>query len=326
MRLFLAEIDPKLSIIELLTQEIGLYQTPIQGNLLQTVEKLNQSEAILVPHDAYHFSKNKEYIQYLNELSKYRPIIFSDRGDFPKKPKILNSIALRVAINPGESIKRKFVVPYNVLSLQDLPIRPYKVRPQVSFVGYLPRVSIGRFFKSLQQSPLHPLSGNGALVRRVTLRNLEASKLDTKIVSRDSYGANKKTDSNLATTRNEYIQNMTESDFILTPRGDANQSARFYETLSAGRIPIQPNTGQVIPMPFFLGNCRIDLPLNFSLLSRKSLENSLLAYWYGIETSDRYTRTQLMIKKYFKDNLEFNGFMQNFFASDQNYLMKLLNP
>jgi hypothetical protein len=325
MRLFVADSIPGLPIIELLTQDIGLYQTPIQGNLLQTVESLSQSEAILVPHDAYNFSKYSEYIQYLNQLSINRPIIFSDRGDFPKKPKIKNGLALRVALNPGESFKRKLVVPYNVLSLQDLPVRPYGVRPQISFVGYVPRVSAGRIIKNLQQSPHHPLTGNGALVRRITLRNLKASELDINIVSRDTYGANKKTDGNLVNTRNEYIRSMAESDFILAPRGDANQSARLYETLSAGRIPILPNTNQVLPNPFSQSRFDLGLPLCFSPLSRKSFENILLAYWGGIETNDKYTKTQLMIKDYFRDNLEFNGFMRRFFSSSRDSLEELFN-
>lgn len=325
MRLFVADNFPGLPIIELLTQEIGLYQTPIQGNLLQIVERLNESEAILVPHDAYYFSKYKEYLQYLNQLSKHRPIIFSDRGDFPKKPRILNSLAIRVALNPGESIKRKIVVPYNVLSLQDLPIRPYKVRPQTSFVGYVPKVSAGRIIKNLQQSPHHPITGNGALVRRIILRNLKASELDINIVTRDTYGANKKTDRHLIDTRREYIWNMTESDFILSPRGDANQSARLYETLSAGRIPILPNTKQVLPKPFSHVRSELSLPLRFSLLSRKSFENTLLTFWDEIETNDEYTRIQLMIKTYFYNNLEFNGFMRRFFSSNQDYLVELLN-
>lgn len=326
MRLFVADDFPGLPIIELLTQKIGLYQTPIQGDLLQIVERLNESEAILVPHDAYHFSKFKEYVQYLNQLSNHRPIIFSDRGDFPKKPKILNGLALRVALNPGESIKGKIVVPYNVLSLQDLPIRPYRVLPLTSFVGYVPKVSVGRIIKNLQQSPHHPITGNGALVRRLTLRNLKASELDINIVARDTYGAIKKTDSNLVDTRKEYIQNMTESDFILSPRGDANQSARLYETLSAGRIPILPNTKQILPKPFSQVRSELTLPLNFRLLSRKSFENTLLNFWDEIETNNEYTKIQLMIKNFFSDNLEFNRFMRRFFSSSQEDLMKLLNP
>lgn len=325
MKIFVADSLPGLPIIELLSQEIGLYQTPIQGNLLQAVDRLNESDAILVPHDAYYFSTKEAYVQYLNELSTHKPIIFSDRGDFPKKPKILNGLALRVAINPGESTKRKIVVPYNVLSLHDLPIRPYKVRPQTSFVGYVPKVTIGRIIKNLQQSPHHPITGNGALVRRITLRNLEASELDINIVARDTYGANKKTDSNLINTRKEYIQNMIESDFILAPRGDANQSARLYETLSAGRIPILPSTKQVLPKPLSQIQSELTVPLNFYLLSRKSFENILLTFWDEIGTNNEYTKIQLMIKSYFDDNLEFNGFMRRFFSSSQDGLMNLLN-
>jgi hypothetical protein len=47
--------------------------------------------------------------------------------------------------------------------------------------------------------------------------------------------------------REEYIQNIVNSDFVLAPKGDANFSSRFYETLSLGRIPVLIDTDMVLP-------------------------------------------------------------------------------
>lgn len=47
--------------------------------------------------------------------------------------------------------------------------------------------------------------------------------------------------------RDEYVQHMSESDFILCCRGAGNFSYRLYECLSLGRIPIIINTDVVLP-------------------------------------------------------------------------------
>ena len=48
--------------------------------------------------------------------------------------------------------------------------------------------------------------------------------------------------------RNEYVQNMVESDYILCARGAGNFSYRLYETLCCGRIPVFIDTDCVLPL------------------------------------------------------------------------------
>ena len=50
--------------------------------------------------------------------------------------------------------------------------------------------------------------------------------------------------------RQEYVQNMIESDYILCARGAGNFSYRLYETLSCGRIPVFIDTDCVLPYNF----------------------------------------------------------------------------
>lgn len=47
--------------------------------------------------------------------------------------------------------------------------------------------------------------------------------------------------------RREYVANLFEADYTLCVRGKGNWSFRFYETLSAGRIPLFINTRCVLP-------------------------------------------------------------------------------
>ncbi len=320
MRIFIAESLPGITVIEIISHKIGMFQTPIRDNLLQIVEKLDQSDVILVPHDAYFFSRNFEYLKYLNELAKFKPVIFSDRGDFPKKPSITNSFAIRVALNPGESSARKIVVPYNVLSLHELPFRNFESAPEISFVGYVPKITYGRVLRTLFQTPGHPMIGNGALVRRLSLNKLKTSSLSTNTILRDTYGAHSETNSNPIKTREEYLNHISESDFVLTPRGDANQSARFYEVLSAGRIPIFPDTKMVLPS---INQMETDKQINhvsYSLLSKRSLVNAVFSIWDSIDDRS-YHKMQIDLRDYFVRNFEFNGFMRRLFDSDINDVM-----
>ncbi len=48
-------------------------------------------------------------------------------------------------------------------------------------------------------------------------------------------------------TRVEFVNNINESDYTVCMRGGGNFSARFYETLALGRIPIFINTDCILP-------------------------------------------------------------------------------
>jgi hypothetical protein len=48
--------------------------------------------------------------------------------------------------------------------------------------------------------------------------------------------------------RELYVRSITESDYVLCMRGRGNWSYRFYETLSAGRVPVVVNTDMLLPL------------------------------------------------------------------------------
>ena len=49
-------------------------------------------------------------------------------------------------------------------------------------------------------------------------------------------------------SQNEFVKNIKENDFTLCPKGDGNYSARFYETLSLGCLPVLIDTECVLPL------------------------------------------------------------------------------
>lgn len=322
MKIFVAEAYGFHSKIELISGQVGRFQEPITDKLFTEVKMLESSDAILVPHDAYYFSRYPDYLKYLNSLAKLKLVIFSDRGDFPKRPKITNSVALRVAINPGESRFRKIVIPYNVESLSFIPYKKLEVSPTISFVGFIPKLSVGRFKHTLQQSPLHPIKGNGAVVRRLMHRTLSKADLTYSSTIRNSYGALDVGQVDFDKNRTEYLTSINESDLVACPRGDANQSARFYEALSAGRIPCLPNTSIVFPNveEIKLNSLLIKFPFRY-----KTLEFLIAEYFKSIRTQSEYNSIQRDLREFFQGNLRFEPTVKNIFTSDKNSFLKSAN-
>ena len=313
MRIFVAESLRNHTEIELISGKVGLFQEAINQKLFKEAKTLEQCDSILVPHDAFHFNQYPDYLKYLNQLSAKKLLIYSDRGDFPKKPKIVNSVALRVAINPGESTKNKIVVPYNVESLSHLPLRHYAPSPVISFMGFMPHISPRRILQAARQSPLHPIQGNGAIIRRLSHKALVRSGLDYRFVIRNSYGALES--QNVHDNRAAYLEILSESDYVSSPRGDANQSARFYETLSAGRIPLIRNSS--VHQPNSLLSSRktilpgLTLPTLVPNLHKKVMEN-----WLQIGDSSSYRKQQLELREYYEREVSFIPFMRRMFLMD----------
>lgn len=319
MKVFVAENCESHTEIELVSGKTGTYQTPIKSNLFNEVHSLNQSDVVLIPTDSYHFGKYPEYISYIKDLAKLKLVLYSNRGDFPTNLRLQNTLELRVALNPGESQFNKIVVPYNVEPLDALPFRKLQKEPNISFLGYVPVVSPQRICNAFRQSPVHPLAGNGAAVRHLVSLKASQSNLNIKFEKRNQYGIAKSQSSQQDSNRREYLKYMASSDFVLCPRGDANQSARFYETLSAGRIPLVPNSDITYPAPMQRAqyNVIINLPLIFGSYSKPICE-----YWQGISSQNDYDRLQRSIRDLFSKELEFNAFFHKFFKLPLHELKK----
>jgi hypothetical protein len=313
LRIFVAESLKNHTEIELISGKVGLFQEAINQKLFKEAKTLEQCDSILVPHDAFHFNQYSDYLKYLNQLSAKKPLIYSDRGDFPKKPKIINSVALRVAINPGESTKNKIVVPYNVESLSYLPLRHYAPSPVISFMGFMPHISPQRILQAGRQSPTYPIQGNGAVIRRISHKALLRSGLDYRFVLRNSYGALES--KNVLDNRAAYLEILSESDYVSSPRGDANQSARFYEALSAGRIPLIRNSSMHQPSSLVSSGKTISPGLTVPTLAA-NLHKIVMENWLQIGDSNSYRKQQLELREYYEREVSFIPFMRRMFLMD----------
>ena len=115
--------------------------------------------------------------------------------------------------------------------------------------------------------------------------------------------------------RAEYLDAISQTDFMACPRGDANQSARFYETLSAGRIPLIRNSS--VHQPSSLVSSRetispgLIVPTLVPNLHKKVMEN-----WLQIGDSNSYRKQQLELREYYEREISFIPFMRRMFLMD----------
>lgn len=323
MKIWICASIPNTSEIDIVGGHISSYQEKFNpSDHFHLVGNIFDADIILVPHDAKFFSKNIEYLKYLRSLSESKQLLISDRGDFPVKIKLKNATFLRVGVEPGEKGLNSIVVPYNINSLSYLPFRDYQLNPKLSFIGLVPKFSTGRTIKSLIKAPLHPGLTNSAIVRRIAIRQVKNLSFEQEIVERDEYGGLAKLVPNPQKNREQYVSSIKESDLILCPRGDSNGSLRFYETISAGRIPLIPDTKIIFP---YSENFNLkDSILRFSLFSSK-LEPEINEFWKNLN-SIKYQTIQEDLRHFYSTKYRFDVFLGNLLNKDkENFNKYILN-
>ena len=143
-----------------------------------------------------------------------------------------------------------------------LRLRERRDRPVVGFCGYAlrepPLVTnldrlrrrIGDRKRSIEATLTR--AEDGVLTRARALGALEAHPdVDTNFIFRDGFWGGT-TPTSAADVRlrvrQEYVQNIVDSDYVVCARGGGNFSYRLYETLCCGRIPVFIDTDCVLPL------------------------------------------------------------------------------
>ena len=105
---------------------------------------------------------------------------------------------------------------------------------------------------------------------------------------------------------------MYESDFVFSPRGDANGSQRFYEALSAGRLPIVPSSCVKLPKIF-------ETPWSGFFLTCKTLSGNLadvvLNFWADTN-SEEYASLQITNARFFENTLNYRTYINNIMKAE----------
>ena len=304
------EIDPLQPLVDIFGGPAQVFQTRPDSSLLNFLSNpINQAEFLIIPHDCKFWTH--EYFNYVKQISKSVHVLYFNRADVKRRIRLNNATSIQ--ITKGLSDKDKvIVIPCNVRSLSHLPFRDFNPNPSVSFVGFIPSQSPRRIINSLRESWQHPIRSNGAIIRAVTTRKLRESSLNSTILVRSHYGGAASLISDPKTFRQEFENSINRSDFVLCPRGDANGSQRYYEALSAGRIPIVPKSNILLPKIN-------ELQKEFNSLEIKTLgfnlEAEVLKLWHQLNPT-KYSDIQSKLRTLFETHYSYESYLKYLFTQE----------
>lgn len=308
MKLFKLDEIPNKPTIDLLSGSRQIFQDKPPNILPFLVKNLRKAECVLIPHDVFVWTD--DYFNHIKSISADIPVLFFNRSDNPLSVNLSNSFSLQNTYSKSVSAQQ-IIVPYNVISLERAPLRKYKSKPTVSFVGFVPGFSPRRVLTAVGNDFPYSLVNNPTIVRRFGVRRLERRFEDSLVVKRSMYGGARSLLKEPELWRREFLEAIYLSDFVFCPRGDANSSQRLYETLSSGRIPILPNTNQKFPV------FKDDFCLHHVLTSITSRDVHIRVadFWDKLNSSS-YTQIQQDLRLLYKCSLNYAAFILKLFSLD----------
>lgn len=145
----------------------------------------------------------------------------------------------------------------------------------------------------------------------------DSPMVETDFIFRQSYYGNAVDVKNrkweqeaVQTVRREYLNNILNTDYTFCARGNGNFSFRFYEILSAGRIPLFIDTDSVLPYDFV-----VDWEKQFFWLDVRNLSQvgpRLYDYHCSL-TPEQFQDIQQNCRYLWEEWLSPRGFYKNFY-------------
>ena len=147
-------------------------------------------------------------------------------------------------------LNEPFDVPDNVLFFRAGMYRSHR-KPNEYLIPHIWSADgLGDRFEPLQKRTIHPLVGFCGTMTSHPCRVQHINKIQMapdikkKFIIRSEYWAGKPHDTQVI---KEFVNNIKDTHFTLSSRGVGNWSARFYQVLYLGRIPIVVDTDIVMP-------------------------------------------------------------------------------
>ena len=203
----------------------------------------------------YRFDGSPASVAAMDDARKHGlPFVATSWGDDFAPIDLPYGWLYRQSILRSRRGERELAIPaYCVDSLEGVPVerhvRMKRAKPSVGFCGYC-----GTGWLRL----VYRLTGrrrkvDGLSLRVELLRRLQMSpRIDAVVVPQTKFlggskGATHEDPDQARRVRGQFLENVLNTDYTLCVRGAGNFSYRFYEVLSAGRIPIFVDTDCVLP-------------------------------------------------------------------------------
>ncbi len=234
---------------------------------VEIVEDPSQADFILCPHNFPLVKMRGTYLQKLTDLSQNqaKKVIVFWHGDNTDEVDIPNSVVFRTSQYKHLKADNEIIMPPytpDLMKGREHTIRHKAKTPVVGFCGWAKYKNHKNRFGTIAKNILIDFKRlaliksnlavhkKGLTFRRKACRTLKDSHLiEANFILRKSYSGSPHTIKiDPKEGREEYIQNMIDSDFPLAVKGDGNYSYRFYEALSLGRPPVFIDTDCILPL------------------------------------------------------------------------------
>jgi len=232
------------------------------------VERIEDADYVLLPYQYDRFKAvNPEKVNMIIEEAKRagKQIIIDGSGDIENPIDVPNSVILRIGQYAYSKRPNEITMSYPSEDLLEaykdgmLQVRNKSEKPSVGFTGWASVPLMTRVKLWVKEFPItlaelvdakRGAEHKGILFRRQALAALAKNpRIHPNFTARASYSGHVKTmQGSPADVRRQFVENLSNSDYALCVRGDANCSVRFYEALSLGRIPLFLNTACVLPL------------------------------------------------------------------------------
>ncbi len=270
--------------------------------------------------------------EHLVDLAKQynKPVLVVNFSDITVNVPFANAITLQTSINKSKQKENMFALPawkgdFQVDFMGNVPnIRKKGTMPKVGFRGSARplhftledsvRTAIGftnATLKKLNISYKLPHEWNqGQILRKQVAQTLMRNKnieSDITILTRGYINQNdtQKKDEN----RKLFINNIINNDYNICLRGAGNYSYRFYETISAGRIPLFINTDCALPYDFIIDWKKYCVWVEAADVDR--VDQILLDFHHSL-TDDDFAQLQIDIRKLWEEWICKESFFNKF--------------
>jgi hypothetical protein len=326
--------------------KVGLFDKFIENSssFLEMTSDLKEADIAIFPTYWNLLNSDESFqsfqlIEQAKELDKTVAIFF--QGDWNQTLNQENTLIFSTASFQSQRKPNEFTMPswtsdYIGEQFQgSIPIREKQAKPKVGFCGYAPPLGLSfgvkklkaylRFFGDSIGLAKKLYSETGHTNRVKALSNLSKnSSITTNFMTRQHFAFSSKTLQSSSAApekiahkvRQEYFQNMIDSDYILCCSGYENYSIRLYETLSCGRIPVFINTDCVLPYDFAIDWKKYCVWVDRSELSL--IGEKILDFHNNLSTQE-FIDLQHECRQFWEKWISPEGFFSNFYRHLEQY-------
>jgi len=315
-------------------EDIVFHKYGFSKDYYDVSEDEEDADYVFLPYQFWSVKNKKpELINAFIALSKELkiPLLIDAIGDKMDKINIPNSVVLRYAQYRRNFSDNDVIVPVYTEDLLEsycsnkIKILEKETSLKIGFVGWA-HLSFPRYWRTyVKEIPIfitslffkkHQIYRKGIFLRSKIIRKLKLSKqIKTNFIERSFFSGNKKTlEKDPEMVRKEFIENILDSQYSLCVKGDANQSTRFFEVLSLGRIPIFVDTECVLPLEEEINYKDFCLFVDYRDINKV---DKIIEDFHINISGEKFKDMQIRAREIYREHLRIDAYTK--------YLMSILN-